>query len=291
MTRPRRALLVAVAVGGVAAAATAGLALVVGATVCAPRRAVLGAPPADLHATTVAVPTPAGSHLAGWWIDGRPGAGAVLLLHGVRADRRAMLGRARWLAGEGYSVLLVDLQSHGESPGTHITFGFLEGADALAAVRFIQGRAPGERIGVIGVSLGGAAALLAPEPLPVQALVAESVYSSIDRALENRLRIRVGGLAPAVAPLLLWQLTPRLGVDAAALRPVEAVRRLRCPILVLGGTRDRHTTPAETRALFDAAPQPKALWLVDGAAHVDLLRFAPEAYRQRVGGFLAKALR
>src|SRR5256885_8812287 len=32
---------------------------------------------------------------------------------------------------------------------------------------------------------------------------------------------------------------------------------------------DLHTTPAETRELFDAAREPKALWMVEGAAHVD----------------------
>jgi len=86
-------------------------------------------------------------------------------------------------------------------------------------------------------------------------------------------------------------LQPRLGVDAAALRPIDSIRRVRCPILVVGGTRDRHTTVAETQALFEAAPQPKELWLVEGAGHVDLLRFSADAYGRRVGAFIARALR
>ena len=42
------------------------------------------------------------SHVSGWLIPGRPRAGVVLLLHGVRADRREMLGRARFLNRLGY---------------------------------------------------------------------------------------------------------------------------------------------------------------------------------------------
>ncbi len=52
-------------------------------------------------------------------VSGQKGKGAVLLLHGVRADRREMLNRARFLKEEGYSVLLIDLPSHGESDGAH----------------------------------------------------------------------------------------------------------------------------------------------------------------------------
>jgi len=50
----------------------------------------------------------------------------VLLLHGVRADRREMLGRARFLNRLGYGILLIDLPAHGESPDDHITFGARE---------------------------------------------------------------------------------------------------------------------------------------------------------------------
>lgn len=54
------------------------------------------------------------------------------------------------------------------------------------------------------------------------------------------------------------------------------------------------TAPAtidETRRLFAAARAPKTLWIVAGAAHVDLHHFAPAEYERRVGGFLNHHLR
>jgi fermentation-respiration switch protein FrsA (DUF1100 family) len=45
----------------------------------------------------------------------------------------------------------------------------------------------------------------------------------------------------------------------------------------------------DTRQLFAAAREPKELWTVEGAAHVDLFEFAGDAYRQRILAFFASA--
>src|SRR6185312_6459178 len=115
---------------------------------------------------------------------------------------------------------LFDFQAHGESAGEHITFGYLESRDAQAAVDFMRNNAPGEKIGVIGVSMGGAATLLASPPLKIEALVLEMVYPTINQAVSNRLTMRVGAWGAVLTPLLVWQLKPRLGVSADALMPI-----------------------------------------------------------------------
>jgi uncharacterized protein len=56
----------------------------------------------------------------------------VLLLHGVRADRLAMVSRAQLLTRQGFSVLLIDLQAHGATPGEAITLGYRESTDVVA---------------------------------------------------------------------------------------------------------------------------------------------------------------
>jgi uncharacterized protein len=59
---------------------------------------------------------------------------------------------------------------------------------------------------------------------------------------------------------------------------------------MISGTRDQHTPIEETRALFAAAAAPKELWAVDGAAHVNLHRFAGAEYERRVSEFLSRYL-
>jgi fermentation-respiration switch protein FrsA (DUF1100 family) len=180
-----------------------------------------------------------------------------------------MLPRAQVLHQNGFSVLLVDLQGHGDSPGRRITFGKLEGLDAAAAVQFVRGRLPSERIGIDGVSLGGAAALLGPKPLDVQALVLESVYPDIDAALANRLRTGLGRfvgpmLTPVLSPLFEWLLPPILGVQPSELRPIDHIGSATAPILLLSGSEDDRTPLPEARALFDAAPESKLFVAVSG---------------------------
>ncbi len=212
-------------------------------------------------------------------------------MHGVRANRLSMLDRARFLAQADYAVLLFDFQAHGESAGDHITFGYLESMDAQAAVGFLHSIAPDEKIGVVGVSLGGAAALLASPPLEVNAMVLEMVYPTINQAISNRLTMRLGGWAGYLTPLLSWQFKPRLGVDAESLRPIDHLGKIGSPMLFIAGAEDQHTTLEESRQMFDVASNPKELWVVNAAKHVDLYSVATKEYEQRVLGFFGNYLR
>ena len=284
----RRALVLGLAIGLGLALVALGLA---GEFLSRAAKSTVGAPPPDLPAVSVTFPTAPGGTVAGWFVRGTPGQGAVLLLHGVRADRRAMLGRARLLQGAGYSVLLADLPAHGESTGTRIGFGLREATGVHAAMAYLRQALPGERIGVIGVSLGAAALVLSRVAAAPDAVVLESLYPTIAEAVGNRLGFRLGAAGTVLAPLLLWQLPLRLGATAGQLQPIEDMSALHAPVLVASGTHDQHTTWAETQRIFQAANTPKQLWAVQGAAHVDLHAFDPGAYAFTVLPFLSAYLR
>jgi fermentation-respiration switch protein FrsA (DUF1100 family) len=246
--------------------------------------------PAGFPAQIVSLPSPAHA-IAGWWLDQGGHSPAVLLLHSIRADRASMLSRARLLAGNGFSVLLIDLQAHGETPGTAITLGWRESADVRAAHDWLKRNAPLRRIGVIGCSLGGAAVLVGAQPSGFDAVVLEAVYPRVAQAIENRIRIRLGPLAPMLTPLLLVQLQLRLQMSPTDLEPIRAIGRVGSPVLIVAGSRDEHTTLAESEELFRAAAQPKQLWIVDGASHQDFLSFDAAGYVSHVVGFLREHLR
>lgn len=244
--------------------------------------------PADFPARALTIP---GTRIAAWWLDRGAGTPAILLLHAKGGDRSSMLSRARVLVRRGFSVALIDLPAHGETPGPAMTFGWRESADVRSALAWLGREAPGRRLGVIGCSLGGAAVLLGPQPVGVDAVVLEMVYPRLRRAIENRIRIRLGRLAPLLTPLLLAQLGLRLDVSPAELEPIRSIGRLGAPVLVVAGSRDRHTTLAESEEMFRAAAEPKRLWIVDGAHHQDLFAYDPAGYDAEVVGFLVKRLR
>lgn len=211
-------------------------------------------------------------------------------MHGIRANRLEMLDRARMFHAHGFAVLLFDFQAHGESPGRYITFGHLESRDARAAFDFLRQKLPGERIGVLGMSLGGAAAILGEKPLEADAMVLEAVFGSFDEALANRLALRFGSVGGLLFPLFKYQVEPRLGFDPDTLKPAAAVTKVHAPLLLIAGGADRHATPAEMTRIFAAANEPKELWIVPGAGHADFYRFAPAEYERRVLGFFLTRL-
>ncbi|WP_149496375.1 alpha/beta hydrolase [Roseiconus lacunae] len=261
----------------------------IGSRLVAPARQVIGQPPIEFEASTIEFESDSGALIRGWHLRPANSQGIIVLLHGIRSSRRMMLDRARMLYEAGFASLLIDLQSHGESSGEAITFGARERFDATAAVRIAKQIHPGQPIGVIGVSLGGASAILA-SPLVVDAMVVESVYGDIRRAVHNRVEARLGPLSPLASSVLLYQLRYRLGIDPSELRPIDRIAKVGCPVMVISGSDDIHTTADETRALFAAANEPKSLWLVEGATHVDLYKAEPHEYRERVLEFLFRSM-
>ena len=260
-----------------------------GSLVAAAHRRV-GPPPTGLNVESVTIASKSNSALAAWYVPAADARATVILLHPIRGDRRVMLARAWLLHDRGYSTLLFDFQAHGESPGDHITVGYLERHDVLAAVEYVRGRHPDHRIGIIGCSLGGAAALLATPP-EIDALILESVYPTISEAVHNRVSMRLGPLHHVMAPVLLAQLRPRLGISPSGLRPIECIGNFSCPVLIAVGELDQHTTVAETRRMYDAACEPKQLAIFPHAGHTDLLNHNPSLYEQKIVSFLNAHLR
>lgn len=230
-----------------------------------------------------------GSVLAAtYWPGARADSPGVLLLHGVDSSRASTAPTAAWLAGLGYAALTIDFRGHGESTMARRSFGLLESRDARAAFEWLKRRQRRAPVAVIGNSMGGAAALLGPEgPLPADALVLQAVYPDIRRAIRNRIAYRLTSLpARLLEPLLSFQSLPRLGVWPSELSPIDGLRRYRGPVLVVGGMRDRSTPPEETRAMYQAAPGAKALWLAPEGGHAAMGDLRGPDYRERLRTFL-----
>jgi len=281
--------LLAIAVGLLLAA----LALMIasGYVLSAPARRPIARPPSDITAEDVTFLSDSGSELHGWLTRAQPSEGVIILLHGVHADRSSQIDRLRFFVHAGYSVLAFDFQAHGESQGRRITFGHLEALDVVAAVNFSRRVFPGEPIGLVGQSLGGAAILLAPQPLLVDAIVLESVYPDIEHALRDRFRVYLGRAGDLLTPLYLALMPFVINVHASELRPIDHIAAVRAPLLILAGTADDRTTIDEARDLFSQAREPKGFWAVDGAGHVNLFNSARADYERHVLPFFAKHLR
>jgi pimeloyl-ACP methyl ester carboxylesterase len=230
-----------------------------------------------------------GELLSGWLSRITPQAPVIILTHGTPGNRVSMLQRAAFLYKDGYNVLLFDFQSYGKSQGVMSTLGMVESEDILAAISFLRSL-PGtmySKIGVLGLSMGATAAVLAASrSSDIAALVAESC--PVDAT-------RVAGDVPDDASREADRelVEDVYGVDITQARPIDAVTKLagRTAIFFINGDADTITPLPGMQALYQAAGAPKQYWIVPGAGHAQSFAVDPGGFMQRVDAFFDTYLR
>jgi uncharacterized protein len=244
------------------------------------------APPGISGLTEIAFPGTEGT-LAAWYVPARNRA-AIVLVHGTQAERSSLLPETRILAAAGFGVLALDLPGQGASAG-QTRWGEGEWRAVSAAVDWLSRRSEvdPERIGAFGLSFGGYVLLEAAARNPrLKALVLASTPEDLD-AETRRANAQWGALTELPA---LWVLHHYRG-RVAELGPPRALREI-APraVFVLGGERDYMVPPAALLQLYEAAREPKDLWIVKGAGHAGFANVAPAEYAQRLTGFFLRTL-
>jgi len=240
---------------------------------------------------TLRIPTKDGLTLTAWFIPPESARSPVVLcLHGLYDTKRSLLPLASSLHEAGFGVMLPDLRAHGESGGRFLTYGYYEKNDVIAILSTLcaQPEADSARLGLFGLSLGGAVGLQAAAQDPrIKALVVESPYSDLREIFGDRLR-SLGfpqGLAKYLVSLSLPIAERRALFKAEEVRPLDSVRSLNRPILFIHGGKDFYIPIRHTQSLFEAAPGPKELWVVSGSQHAKCQRVAGKAYGEKIVAF------
>jgi len=211
-----------------------------------------------------------GTELAGLWFENPARHGAVLLVHGIGAEKTQFLPSVEALYRRGWHVLTYDQRNHGESGGRTTTLGLAEAEDLERAWEVLLDRTQGQQIPrvVFGVSMGGAAANLAlPRLREVDGLVLDSTFADITHVAVRRLPLGpLAGAAVTWARAVALPITGRRVLDVA---PVEAARRAPAGIdvLILHARADPLIPFAEAEALRDAYAPRATLIPLSGATH------------------------
>ena len=226
-----------------------------------------------------------GTSLTGWFIPARGAAtGTVVHLHGNAQNMSSHFTFVHWLPTRGFNLFVFDYRGYGASAGKPERRGIYE--DSLAAIEHVLARPDVDpaRVVVLGQSLGGANALavLGREGTHgVRAVVADSAFFSYRSIVEDKIRA-MPGLSVLRGPLsrllISDEFSPGPAVDRIA--PV--------PVLFLHGMADRVVPASHSQRLYDAAKEPKTLWLVPGADHTEAI--TDRRWQDRLVEFLLAAL-
>jgi uncharacterized protein len=212
-----------------------------------------------------------GVRIAGWYIpadnQAGPTAPTVVLAHAEGANKSEMLAWASPLHAA-YNLVLFDFRNHGQSSGEVTTMGVREVADLRAVIDWLVEAKRPSSIAVLGVSLGGAAAINeAITDSRVAAVILDSTHATLANALGARLDRDGYPLSiPGAWSILLGGLL-RTGEDMSSADPVQAIGRYgERPVLIIAAGEDRAIGPNDTADLLAAAREDGASSEMDTCA-------------------------
>ena len=241
-----------------------------------------------------------------------PRAPAIVFVHGAAFDHSVWQWQSRYFAHHGYTVLAVDLPGHGRSPGP-LRDSITAIADWVAALIEAAGL---ERAAIVGHSMGSPVALETavrhPQRVSRIAVIGAAAPMTVGDAFIAAARDdSPAGLDMEVAwghargVLLAQSPVPgaslhgasralnaraRPGVlhtDLAACHawqpPMDAIRALKIPTLVVAGKRDQMTPMKAGKALAAEIPGAKLVML--GAGH-SMMSEAPRELLHELRNFL-----
>jgi len=210
-----------------------------------------------------------GTRLHGWFVQAAEDGAVLLWCHGNAGNIIHRLENIAEWHRRGVSVFIFDYRGYGHSEGRPSEAGLYQ--DALAAYDWVtrQRQIPPQRMVIFGRSLGAAVAgelaaqrqaagLILETPFPSVRAMARSIYGPLPMHLLLRARYDLAGRLP----------------------------RIRMPLLVVHGDHDRIVPTALGRAVYEAANQPKALYLIPGADHNDTYAVGGEPYFDRLLAFV-----
>ncbi len=248
-----------------------------------------------------------GIDIRGWYIKGTE-KGTIILCHPYGMDKGDCLAQARFLNNAGYNILLFDFRGHGNSGGKYSSLGYYETKDLLAGVLFLKEKGE-NKIGIIGFSMGGTVALLAASlSSDINAVVSEGAYLSFHSAVYSFAKCYYRAPRYPFLPPAIWTAGIRLGFNPKELNlkngSTEPSSRAQAegftevylhkisptPILIIHSREDREIPVSEGIEIFNTAREPKYLWIVSDAEHLECYLKEGKRYEEKVLDFFATSL-
>lgn len=214
----------------------------------------------------------------------------VILVHGYGCNQQYSWDFASAYLKHGYEVLTPDLRASGESEGRYLTMGALESQDIVRWAQRIAAVDPEAHIVLHGVSMGAATVMLASAlelPTQVTAVVEDSGYTDVYGMFSLELKKLFGLPAFPVLDCANFMSHVRTGIYFKDVRPVDAVRQTRIPMLFIHGDADQLVPVEMMQELYGASASPvKEQMTVAGASHAVSASVAHDAYYTKVFGFV-----
>ncbi len=218
----------------------------------------------------------------------------AILIHGYMGDRTQMRDIAAVYFQWGFSTLLPDNRAHGESDGKWIGMGWLDKDDILLWIRRIVAEDRNAEIVLHGVSMGGAAVMMASGlslPDNVKAIAEDCGYTSVWAIFRDELKALYH--LPSFPLLHSFALFSKLfaGYSPKEASSIKALKASSIPILFIHGDSDHFVGTYMLELNYSAKQGEKEKLLIHDAGHAEAYLREPELYFSTLKAFLSNFMR
>jgi dipeptidyl aminopeptidase/acylaminoacyl peptidase len=254
-------------------------------------------PPCQTPRPIPAYPHPEEHHLTteddlqirAWYYPSQNGA-AILSLGGPGGSLGTRIPPVDILLDEGYGVLQIDSRACAQPPAP-VTLGYDETLDAAAGLAFLlsQPEVDPQRIGAYGFSMGGVTTIRVAARHPeISAALPEGGYYNLgDHVLKTPRTIP--GLEKLFRFTIALAYRLNTGINPWSSSPIDDIAQISPrPVFLIYG--EYEVDNGGGRLQYEAAEEPKELWVVPHGNHGRNHLVAPEEYRRRVLDFFNQAL-
>jgi fermentation-respiration switch protein FrsA (DUF1100 family) len=217
----------------------------------------------------LAIETRDGVELHGWFIPHPKAQASLLIFHGNAGNISHRIPWIELLHPLEINIVIIDYRGYGKSGGAPFERGLYMDSDAAYEWWQKYRASTGEKLILLGESLGGAVAADLASRTQVSGLILQSTFTS------------ARDMAKTLFPVGLLQPLTSIRFDTAT-----KIGRVNCPKLIIHGRNDEIVPFRLGRKLFELAPEPKEFLDVPRAGHNDLVWVAGSEYLQRLKNFL-----
>lgn len=227
----------------------------------------------------------------GWLLLGLRGAPAIIFCHAYDSNRSDLLWLASILRDNHYNVYLFNF--HGpKAKESRSNLGPRQASDLMAAIDTVT-KQPGvnpNRVGLYGTSVGGYAVLVAAEMNPkVKAVAVDTTYTTPERMFDSQIDNLLGGSGGFFRVLTEVEFhLASMGGESYDM-PQNLAKLANLPKLFISGS-DNPPLAAMTEAIYDQAPQPKQLLVMEHSVSTLTSEAEKKEYENQVLNFFLQKL-
>ena len=237
----------------------------------------------------ISIPTKKNKKLYGWWVpaknpnnENKP---TIILIHGWSRNVDRVMSFIKQLHPAGYNLLAFDSRCHGKSDDDKFSsmVKFME--DIRAAIDYSE-KLPNvdiNSVGVLGLSIGGAATIYAAAlDKRIKSVVTGGAFAHPTKVMEIEFKKRKIPYYPFIW-LIFKYMEFRIGAKFDEIAPSNNIMKSNANIFLIHGIDDVTVPIEQANELFQAGnPDKVKLWKVDGKGHSDC-NHHPEFWNKVIG--------